>query len=113
MNFGARLRALRLERRLNQKELAAAAGIDVTYLSKLENSRLEPPAEETIRRLSAALEAEPTELLLLAHKVPSDLNPIITRSPVVPQFLRAARNLSDDEWRALIEYIEAGGWGRR
>jgi transcriptional regulator with XRE-family HTH domain len=108
MTFGQRLRALRLERRLNQKELAAAAGIDVTYLSKLENARLEPPAEETIRRLAAALGAEPTELLLLAHKVPSDLNPIITRSLLVPRFLRAARNLTDEEWRALIAAVEAG-----
>jgi transcriptional regulator with XRE-family HTH domain len=113
MAFGERLRALRLERRLNQKELAAAAGIDVTYLSKLENHRLEPPAEATIRRLAAVLEVEPTELLLLAHKVPSDLNPIITRSPMVPRFLRAARNLTDDEWQALIEAVESGELIRR
>jgi transcriptional regulator with XRE-family HTH domain len=112
MTFGQRLRALRLERRLNQKELAAAAGIDVTYLSKIENTRLEPPAEETIRRLASGLEVEPTELLLLAHKVPSDLNPIITRSPMVPRFLRAARNLNDDEWRALIEAVESGEIGK-
>jgi transcriptional regulator with XRE-family HTH domain len=108
MTFGARLRALRLERRLNQKDLAQAAGIDVTYLSKLENDRLEPPAEETIRRLAAGLDLEPTELLLLAHKVPSDLKPIITASPMVPRFLRAARNLTEDEWRALIDAVEAG-----
>jgi HTH-type transcriptional regulator, competence development regulator len=112
MAFGQRLRALRLERRLNQKELAAAAGIDVTYLSKLENARMEPPAQETIRRLAAALGVEPTELLLEARKVPSDLNPIITASPLVPRFLRAARNLTDDEWRALIDAVERGEIGR-
>jgi HTH-type transcriptional regulator, competence development regulator len=107
MSFGERLRGLRIERRLNQKELAAGAGIDVTYLSKLENSRLEPPAEETIRRLAAVLEVEPTELLLLARKVPSDLKSIIIASPMVPRFLRAARNLTDEEWQRLIEVIEA------
>jgi len=112
MTFGQRLRVLRVERCTNQKELAAAAAIDVTYLSKLENSRLEPPAEETIRRLAAALETEPTELLLLAHKVPSDLKPIITASPMVPRFLRAARNLTDEEWQALIMAVEAGEIGK-
>ncbi len=112
MTFGIRLRELRLERRLNQKELAAAAGIDVTYLSKVENARLEPPAQETICRLAAALEVEATELVLLANKVPSDLNSIITRSPIVPRFLRAARNLTDEEWEALIAAVEAGGIGR-
>lgn len=111
MRFGERLRALRLEQRLNQKEVAAAAGIDVTYLSKVENGRLEPPAEGTIRRLAAALSVEPTELLLLAHKVPGDLTPIITASPLVPRFLRAARNLTDEEWQALIEAVEAGRIG--
>src|SRR5438445_13446452 len=103
MTFGERLRALRLERRLNQKEVAAAAGIDVTYLSKLENARLEPPAEETIRRLAAALEVEPTELLLLAHKVSSDLKPIITASPLVPRVLRAGLHLTAEEWRAVMQ----------
>ena len=112
MTFGQRLRALRIERRLNQKDLAAAAGIDVTYLSKLENARLDPPAEETIRRLAGSLEVEPTELLLLAHKVPSDLKPIITASPMVPRFLRAARNLTDEEWQALIAAVEAGNIGK-
>jgi HTH-type transcriptional regulator, competence development regulator len=106
MSFGQRLKQMRLERRLNQRELAGRAGIDFTYLSKLENGRMEPPAEETICRLAAALEAEPTELLLLAQKVPSDVKPIITRSPLVPRFLRTARDLTDADWEALIREIE-------
>jgi transcriptional regulator with XRE-family HTH domain len=106
MTFGERLRQLRLERRLNQRELAGRAGIDFTYLSKVENSRMEPPAEETICRLAASLGVEPTELLLLAQKVPSDVKPIITRSPLVPRFLRTARDLTDEEWETLIEEVE-------
>jgi transcriptional regulator with XRE-family HTH domain len=106
MTFGERLRQIRLERRLNQRELAGRAGIDFTYLSKVENGRMEPPAEETICRLAAALEVEPTELLLLAQKVPSDVKPIITRSPLVPRFLRTARDFSDEDWEALIEEAE-------
>jgi transcriptional regulator with XRE-family HTH domain len=107
MTFGERLKQIRLEKRLNQRELAARAGIDFTYLSKVENGRMEPPAEETICRLAAGLGEEPTELLLLAQKVPSDVKPIITRSPLVPRFLRTARDLTDEDWEALIREIEA------
>jgi HTH-type transcriptional regulator, competence development regulator len=108
MSFGTRLRQLRLERRLNQKELAARVGIDFTYLSKLENDRMEPPGEETIQRLAAALSADATELMLLARKVPSDLKPIITQSPLVPQFLRTAhaQGWTDADWQRLIEDVE-------
>jgi transcriptional regulator with XRE-family HTH domain len=108
MTFGSRLRQLRLERRLNQKEVAARVGIDFTYLSKLENDRMEPPAEETIRRLAETLTVEPTELILLAHKVPSDLKPIITQSPLVPQFLRTTRERgwTEADWRRLLADIE-------
>jgi HTH-type transcriptional regulator, competence development regulator len=108
MTFGKRLRELRLERRLNQKELAARVGIDFTYLSKLENDRMEPPGEETIQRLAAALSADVTELMLLARKVPSDLKPIITQSPLVPQFLRTAHahGWTEADWKRLIEDVE-------
>jgi transcriptional regulator with XRE-family HTH domain len=113
MSFGRRLRELRLERRLNQKELAGRVGIDFTYLSKLENDRMEPPAEETIRRLAAALAVEPTELILLARKVPSDLKPIITQSPLVPQFLRTtrARGWTEADWQRLIDSVEGEASG--
>jgi HTH-type transcriptional regulator, competence development regulator len=108
MTFGTRLRQLRLDRRLNQKELAARVGIDFTYLSKLENDRMEPPGEETIQRLAAALSADATELMLLARKVPSDLKPIITQSPLVPQFLRTAhaQGWTEADWKRLIEDVE-------
>jgi transcriptional regulator with XRE-family HTH domain len=115
MTFGKRLRQLRLERRLNQKELAARVGIDFTYLSKLENDRMEPPGEETIQRLAAALSADVTELMLLARKVPSDLKPIITQSPLVPQFLRTAHahGWTEADWKRLIEDVERERPGSR
>jgi transcriptional regulator with XRE-family HTH domain len=42
MTFGERLRQLRRERQMNQRALAERAGIDFTYLSKLENGRMAP-----------------------------------------------------------------------
>jgi HTH-type transcriptional regulator, competence development regulator len=107
MTFGERLRQLRLAQCMNQRTLAAHVGIDFTYLSKLENGRLDPPSAETIVKLAQALGANPDELLLLAHKVPEDLIPIITRSPQWPAFLRSIRDLTDDELRELSAHAQA------
>jgi HTH-type transcriptional regulator, competence development regulator len=106
MTFGERLRQLRLAQRMNQRTLAARVGIDFTYLSKLENGRMNPPSAETIVKLAHVLGANPDELLLLAHKVPDDLTPVITQSPQWPAFLRSIRDLTDDELQALSAHAE-------
>lgn len=73
MTFGETVRELRKARGLNQRDLAGHADIDFTYLSKIENNRMEPPSEEVIRRVAEALDADADELIVLAGKFPSDL----------------------------------------
>lgn len=73
MTFGERVRDLRKEQRVSQRDLAGRAGIDFTYLSKIENGRAEPPSEDAIRRIAEELGADADELTLLADKFPSDL----------------------------------------
>ena len=41
-DFGRRLRQLRIKRKLSQEELAYRVGMDVSYLSEVENGRKEP-----------------------------------------------------------------------
>ena len=106
MSFGQRLRELRLERRINQRDLANKVGIDFTYLSKIENNRMSPPAADTIVKLARALQADTDELLLLAHKVPSDIQPVITRSPTLPAFLRSISDLNEEEIKELSSYAQ-------
>jgi transcriptional regulator with XRE-family HTH domain len=106
MTFGERLRQLRLEKKVNQRDLASRVGIDFTYLSKLENGRMPPPATATIARLSTALGADNDELMLLASKVPLDVAPVITRSPVVPVFLRSIQDFNDEEISKLADYAQ-------
>src|SRR5215211_4316216 len=73
MDFGERVRELRKAQGMSQRDLAERADIDFTYLSKIENGRIEPPSEDAIRRIAYGLDANPDELILLAHKFPSDL----------------------------------------
>ena len=103
MSFGTKLREYRLLRQLNQKDLAKAVDINVTYLSKLETGKMEPPAEATVRKLAGALDVDPTELLILAKKIPSDVRAIVTASPEVSYFLRTAKELQPADWRRLRE----------
>ena len=73
MTFGENVRELRKEGGISQRELAGTVGIDFTYLSKIENDRMEPPSEDTIRRIAEALGASVDDLLVLADRFPSDL----------------------------------------
>ena len=73
MVFGERIKELRKAEGRNQRDLAESAGIDFTYLSKIENNRMEPPSEDVIRRIAEELGANPDELIVLAGRFPSDL----------------------------------------
>jgi transcriptional regulator with XRE-family HTH domain len=60
------------------RTLAEAAGVDFTYLSKIENERVEHlPSVETIRDLAQALEGDAMELLQLANKLPPELAKLV------------------------------------
>ena len=112
MDFSERLRSLRKEARLSQRELAEAIGVDFTYLSKIENRRVEPPSEGVLKKMSAelarALGRDETEmadeLITMAGKVPSDLAETLSRNPGAVQFLRSIGDdvRSPDEWRRLM-----------
>jgi PAS domain S-box-containing protein len=73
VTFGERLKELRKAQGATQRDLANRAGIDFTYLSKLENGAVPPPGANTISALASALDADPDELFGLAGKVPSQL----------------------------------------
>lgn len=89
MMFGQRLRELRKERGISQKELAKKVGIDFTYLSKIETGSMDPPSEKTILALAKALNADSDELLVLAKKIPSDLAEQLDLEAI--RFLRSHR----------------------
>jgi transcriptional regulator with XRE-family HTH domain len=61
MPFHENLRTLRLARGLTQPSLAEKAGIEQSYLSKLENGRSKP-SEEVLGRIAQALDVKPEAL---------------------------------------------------
>jgi predicted ATPase/DNA-binding Xre family transcriptional regulator len=74
MALGQHLRELRATRKLSQRQVARQVGIDVSYLSKLENGH-QSAREDVLRKLAKVLGAEPDGLLTL---VPERRNGIRT-----------------------------------
>ena len=109
-DFGSCIREWRLAASMTQRELARRAGMDYTYLSKIEAGLVLPPSDEKIRALVTALHrasADLESLLQFARdtKVPADIvNTALIRHPEVGALLRRikSRPLSPAE-TAIIE----------
>jgi len=104
--IGQRIREIRKSRNLTQRELADRVGINFTYLSRVENDRLDDeqtPREETLQRIARALDADPDELLLLARRIPDAYRDrILSR----PGMFRKLLNLSDTALEELVKQLE-------
>lgn len=106
--FGQTLRDLRKAKGLSQRALAEIVDINFTYLSKIENEKLDFaqfPSEPLIRALAEALHADLDQLLLLAQKIPE---PIKKRVIERPDAFRKIADLDDATLNKLLEDIEDG-----
>jgi transcriptional regulator with XRE-family HTH domain len=65
MNLGKAIRLCRIQRNLNQSELAESADISVSYLSLLERGKRDPNFS-TVERIAAALNVPVSILVFLA-----------------------------------------------
>ncbi len=84
MQFGERVRELRVQQRLTQQTVADRMGVSVSYISKVENGKLhfgDYPSEKFIHKLATELKADEDELLLLADKVPASIRIRIRQNP--------------------------------
>src|SRR5260370_23602492 len=106
MKLGRRLRQLRKEKGLTLRSLAEAAGVDFTYLSKIENEKCGySPGADTIRALATALGVDSLELLRLADKVPPEIQELTATARARRFFERAREVASPDDWDALLDLL--------
>lgn len=101
--FGEVLKKKRRDAGLSQRELAEKAGLDFSYISKIENGRLPPPAADTLVHLCRIMKIPPEELLALIKKLPSEVQQTISSSVAAQDFLRVVQRmkLTDTEWKQL------------
>lgn len=112
LTFGQTIRQLRRAHRLTQRELAEnvqALGLkaDFTYISKIENDRLEiPPSEPLIRALAQLLETDAEALLEMAGKFDQKaLQEVVAEMPEAAILLRRlqARKISQMQLRKFLD----------
>jgi len=105
MDFGSRIRELRIKKGISLRDFADMVRIDFTYLSKIENGKVDPPSEEKIIAMASKLEIEAEELLGLAGKISSDqIRKAVESNPNVGILLRklGARKLTEDQVKDML-----------
>ena len=106
MDLGSRIRELRKTKGMSQRDLADRANIDFTYLSKIENGKVEPPSEIKIKIIAKELGVDPEELLSLAGKVSSEqIRKAVESNPSVGVLLRKiqTQKLTNDQIKNMVE----------
>ncbi len=106
MRFGEKIRELRKAKNLSQRGLGEMVGVSFTYISKVENEKLDfgdYPSEELIRKLAKALDTDEDELFLLAKKIPDQIRKRVMERP---DAFRKFADLTDDDIDRLLGQIE-------
>ena len=86
MTFGERVRELRNAKGWSLRDLAEQVDVGFTYLSRVENGRLnygDYPSNALIHRLADALDADEEELVVLAERVPERIRDRVLQRPDV------------------------------
>lgn len=108
--FGQKIKRLRKAKRITQLELAERIGVDFTYVSKIENDRtMRSPAESTIRKIAEVLGTDSEDLILLANKIPQNLQDTIVQDTLAVDFLRTVSKFNSDEREEISKFIERVG----
>ena len=104
--FGNLIRKLRKKKGLSLRQLANQISVSFVNISHIENGRVET-TEKVIKELATALDYDVDKLLATADSINEDVKNIIKKLPnAVPEFLRTAKNLTEEEWKDLTEQIK-------
>ena len=105
MRFGEKIRELRKAKTLSQRALGDKVGVSFTYISKVENEKLDfgdYPSEDLIRKLAKALGADESELFFLAEKIPEQIRRRVMERP---DAFRKFASLDDKTIDKLLEEL--------
>lgn len=97
MTFGEAITQARKDKKLSQKEVAAATlkedgeSISAQYLNDIEHDRRNPPGEVIMRQLATTLELDVDYLFFLAGRLPSDVLELSQDREDISHAMRAFR----------------------
>ena len=75
--FGSFIRERRIAKNVSLRRMAKLLDISPTYLSRIENDDLQPPSEDTVRRIAAEIGCEQEELMARANRLSSEIEKIV------------------------------------
>ena len=104
-HFGEVLREARIAKGYSLRKFAEKVGISPTYLSLVEQGKVEsPPTADRVKQMAELLEENSDEWIALAGRVPQDLPGIIQEQPTeMPELLREASGLTAEQLRKLTK----------
>lgn len=108
-HFGDILREKRRAAKLSQRQLARIVGVDFSYISKLENSRVSAPSVGTITEIAKAVGCGVEDFLALARRLPREVTGSLTGQTAAVKFLNEASkfDLTREEWEHLTKELRA------
>ena len=114
MNFGEKLKSIRVEKDISLRKLAEKLGVSAPYLSDVERGK--PLSGEYIDRVAEVLNLTPEERQSLFDAAAAVRGDVVASDVIlyagevknVSAALRKARelNLGDEEWLQIIEDME-------
>ncbi len=105
MSLGERIKELREEKRISIRELGRRTDVSGMHISNIEKGKVNA-SPELVAKIAEVLEANADELLHLADRVDPEVVDVIQKNPLaVPSFLRAAKDLSPEEWEKMQAYL--------
>ncbi|BFH18322.1 hypothetical protein J6TS7_32250 [Paenibacillus dendritiformis] len=87
MNFGEYLKRLRRKKGVSQADLAAAAEVDTSYVSKIEKG-VSYPSEDLLISFAKTLEVDHVDLILRCGKVPGEFVELILNDDETVGYLK-------------------------
>lgn len=103
-----RLALLRDDPDYSLRRVALAAGLEPSFLSKIERGVTPPPSELKIKALAEVLREDPDVLLALAGKISADLQEAIRKRPrLLAELIREARNAPDEAVSGMVREARA------
>ena len=106
-SFGEQLRERRIAKGIGLRAFAKDVGVSPTYLSQVEQGKVDPPTADRVKRIAELLEESVDEWTALAGRLTEDLPEIIHSSPIeVPDLLRAVKGMTPEQMQKVREAAE-------
>ena len=103
--IGELIREIRNEKDISLRKLAEIVGVSNVNILYIEKGKINTSLP-VLKGIAKALNYNIDKLLSFANMIDDDIKAIINKRPVlITEFLRAAKNFTNNDWKVLTEKI--------